>query len=141
MGRNREQGEGDSLSDRSRARRQGNLVSPVEIRIPAYESFELPGAYVIVKSACADALRKILEGGPLYDFAAKQPGAREFVGRAPVFAIPLGERCGSVVVRHATRGGMVSRISKDVFLRPTRGLRELLSSLRLRALGVSTPEV
>lgn len=116
-------------------------MSPLEIRIPAYESFELPGAYVIAKSACAAALRTVLEAGPLYEFAARQPGAREFTGRAPVFAISLSDNCGNVVVRHATRGGMMSRISKDVFLRPTRGLRELLNSLRLRALGVSTPEV
>jgi len=116
-------------------------VSPIEIRIPAYESFELPGAYVIAKSACAQTLRSVLERGPLYEFAAQQPGAREFSGRAPVFSIPLSDGCGQVVVRHATRGGLMSRISKDVFLRPTRGLRELLNSLRLRALGVSTPEV
>ncbi len=116
-------------------------MSPVEIRIPAYESFELPGTYVIAKSACAEALKSVLEAGPLYEFAAKQPDAREFSGRAPVFAISLPDACGKVVVRHATRGGMMSRISKDVFLRPTRGLRELLNSLRLRALGVSTPEV
>ncbi len=116
-------------------------MSPLEIRIPAYESFELPGTYVIAKSACADTLRSVLQAGSLYDFASKQPGAREFSGRAPVFAIALPEKCGRVVIRHATRGGMMSRISKDVFLRPTRGLRELLNSLRLRALGVSTPEV
>ncbi|MDQ6717318.1 MAG: hypothetical protein M3Z17_03095 [Gemmatimonadota bacterium] len=116
-------------------------MSPLEIRIPAYESFELPGTYVIAKSACAASLKSVLEAGSLYDFAAKQPGAREFSGRAPVFAISLPNDCGKVVVRHATRGGMMSRISKDVFLRPTRGLRELLNSLRLRALGVSTPEV
>lgn len=116
-------------------------MSPVEIRIPAYESFEIPGAYVIVKSVCARTVRSVIERGPLYEFAASQPGAREFKGRAPVFAISLPDNCGNVVVRHATRGGMISRISKDVFLRPTRGLRELLNSLRLRALGVSTPEV
>jgi len=116
-------------------------VSPIEIRIPAYESFELPGTYVIAKSDCARTLRAILESGGLYDFAARQPDAKEFSGRAPVFAISLPDSCGKVVVRHATRGGMMSRISKDIFLRPTRGLRELLNSLRLRALGVRTPEV
>jgi hypothetical protein len=116
-------------------------VSPIEIRIPAYESFELPGTYIIVKSACGQVLRSILNAGSLYDYASRHPSARTFTGRAPVFAISLPDNCGNVVVRHATRGGMVSRISKDVFLRPTRGLRELLNSLRLRALGVSTPEV
>lgn len=116
-------------------------MSPIEIRIPAYESFQLPGTYVIAKSTCGPALREVLSAEPLYEFAARQPEARQFSGRAPVFAISLPGGCGQVVVRHATRGGFMSRVSKDVFLRPTRGLRELLNSLRLRALGVSTPEV
>ena len=116
-------------------------MSLLEIRIPAYESFRLPGAYVIAKSACAPALRTVISAEPLYEFASRQPDARKFTGRAPVFGISLPDGCGRVVVRHATRGGLMSRISKDVFLRPTRGLRELLNSLRLRALGVSTPEV
>jgi len=116
-------------------------VSPIEIRIPAYESFKLPGTFVIAKSVCAPALREVLAGEPLYEFASRQPAARRFTGRAPVFAISLPGGCGQIVIRHATRGGFMSRISKDVFLRPTRGLRELLNSLRLRALGVSTPEV
>ena len=39
------------------------------------------------------------------------------------------------------RGGWMAKLSKDLFLLPTRGFRELVSSLRLRATGVSTPEV
>ena len=35
----------------------------------------------------------------------------------------------------------MSKVSRDVYLLPTRGLTELLASLRLRAMGVSTPEV
>ena len=39
------------------------------------------------------------------------------------------------------RGGWMAKVSKDLFVLPTRGFRELLASLRLRAIGVSTPEV
>lgn len=39
------------------------------------------------------------------------------------------------------RGGALSRLKTDLFLPPTRGLRELLASLRLRLAGVATPEV
>jgi hypothetical protein len=39
------------------------------------------------------------------------------------------------------RGGWMAKLSKDLFVLPTRGFRELVASLRLRASGVSTPEV
>ena len=35
----------------------------------------------------------------------------------------------------------MARVSRDLFFLPTRGFRELIASLRLRASGVSTPEV
>jgi hypothetical protein len=62
-------------------------------------------------------------------------------GRAPVFAVDLPGNCGRVVVRHNMRGGWMAKFNKDLFVLPTRGFRELVSSLRLRAAGVSTPEV
>jgi hypothetical protein len=86
-------------------------------------------------------LETILENETVYDFAARQEGARKFVGRAPVYAIDLSEECGSVVVRRSMRGGALARLNSDLFLPPTRGLRELITSLQLRASGVSTPEV
>lgn len=39
------------------------------------------------------------------------------------------------------RGGLIGRTGSDLFLPPTRGLRELVNSLRLRLAGVPTPEV
>ena len=39
------------------------------------------------------------------------------------------------------RGGALARLGTDLFFPPTRGLRELVTSLRLRAAGVPTPEV
>ena len=57
------------------------------------------------------------------------------------YAIDMGNGCGRVVVRHAVRGGLIGKTGTDLFLPPTRGLRELVNSLRLRLAGVPTPEV
>ncbi|MEO7647483.1 MAG: lipopolysaccharide kinase InaA family protein, partial [Gemmatimonadaceae bacterium] len=66
---------------------------------------------------------------------------RKMKGRGDVFAAPLPGHDDAVVVRHAFRGGAPARLTRDLFLPPTRGLRELLVSQRLRAAGVNTPEV
>lgn len=109
--------------------------------IPSYDRFEVGGARAIVMKGCAASVRGVLQNERLYDFAARQPDAVPLVGRAPVFAVNLPGGCGRVVVRHSMRGGWMAKISKDLFVFPTRGFRELVASLRLRASGVSTPEV
>ncbi|MFN2636962.1 MAG: lipopolysaccharide kinase InaA family protein [Gemmatimonadaceae bacterium] len=113
----------------------------VGLTIPSYERFRVGNARVVASAKCAASVRSVLERERLYDYAARQVDAVPLVGRAPVFAVNLPGNCGRVVVRHNMRGGWVAKISADIFLLPTRGLRELLSSLRLRASGVSTPEV
>jgi hypothetical protein len=111
------------------------------INIPSYERFKVGEARVVAAAACAAAIREVLEKEPLYDYAARQTNAVPLVGRAPVFTIDLSGGCGRVVVRHNMRGGWMAKVSKDLFVLPTRGFRELVASLRLRASGVSTPEV
>ena len=113
----------------------------VGLTIPSYERFEVGGARVIAAAKCASSVRGVLEREGLYEFAARQPDALPLVGRAPVFAVNLPGDCGRVVVRHNMRGGWMAKVSKDLFVLPTRGFRELVASLRLRASGVSTPEV
>jgi len=113
----------------------------VALTIPSYERFEVGGARVIASVKCSASVRGVLEREGLYEFAARQPDAVPLVGRAPVFAVNLPGECGRVVVRHNMRGGWMAKISKDLFVLPTRGFRELVASLRLRASGVSTPEV
>ena len=39
------------------------------------------------------------------------------------------------------RGGWLSSLNTDLFLPPTRALRELITSIRLRSAGVATPEM
>ena len=113
----------------------------IGLTIPSYERFEVNGARVVAAKSCSSSIREVLEREALYDFAARQPDAVPLVGRAPVFAVTLPGGCGRAVVRHNMRGGWMAKISKDLFFLPTRGFRELVSSLRLRASGVSTPEV
>ncbi len=113
----------------------------VALAIPSYERFEVGGARVIASVKCSASVRGVLEREGLYEYAARQPDAVPLVGRAPVFAVNLPGECGRVVVRHNMRGGWMAKVSKDLFVLPTRGFRELVASLRLRASGVSTPEV
>jgi hypothetical protein len=113
----------------------------VGVTIPSYERFAVGGARVVATMTCAASIRGVLERERLYEYAARQPDAVPLVGRAPVFAINLPGSCGRVVVRHNMRGGWMAKINKDLFVLPTRGFRELIASLRLRASGVSTPEV
>ncbi|HEX9083901.1 MAG TPA: lipopolysaccharide kinase InaA family protein [Gemmatimonadaceae bacterium] len=113
----------------------------VGLTIPAYERFQVGGARVVAAQACAPSIRRVLEKERLYEFASRQPDTIPLVGRAPVFAVNLPGGCGRVVVRHNMRGGWMAKFNSDLFVLPTRGYRELLASLRLRASGVSTPEV
>jgi len=110
------------------------------VSMPGYARINTPRARGIVLEACRPAIEAILTHETLYDFAARQPDARKFNGRAPVYGIQLGE-CGDVVIRRSMRGGALAALNTDLFLPPTRGLRELLTSMHLRAMGVSTPEV
>jgi len=113
----------------------------VGLTIPSYERFEVGSARVVAAQACAPSIRGVLEKEGLYEFASRQPDTIPLVGRAPVFAVNLPGGCGRVVVRHNMRGGWMAKFNSDLFVLPTRGYRELLASLRLRASGVSTPEV
>jgi len=113
----------------------------IRLNIPSYERFEVGGARVVAAAGCAAGIREVLEKERLYEYAARQPDAVALFGRAPVFAVNLPGGCGRVVVRHNMRGGWMAKVSRDLFVLPTRGFRELVASLRLRASGVSTPEV
>ncbi len=113
----------------------------MRISLPGYARLTSPRASGIVLESCRSAFESILAHETLYDFAARQPDARKFPGRATVYAVELPDGCGNGVVRRSMRGGALARLNTDLFLPPTRGFRELLTSLRLRLAGVATPEV
>lgn len=112
----------------------------ITLAMPGYAKLQVGSARGLVVETCLRRVEEVLSSGTLYDFARTQPDARSFQGRAPAYAVNLGD-CGSVVVRHAMRGGLLGKTGTDLFLPPTRGLRELVNSLRLRLAGVPTPEV
>ena len=105
-----------------------------------YERLVAGDAVAVVRSDGAAALGAVLARGTLYDWAAAHPMRRELAGRAPAYAVPLGEAV-RVVVRHSRHGGLLAPITGDRFLAPTRAPHELRTSLRLREAGVPTPDV
>ena len=111
------------------------------IPITGYEHVSVAGANMLVASVLAPITREILEHDTLYSYAARDPGALVFQGRAPVYAISLPPLSGRVAVRHVMRGGIVGHLLHDRFLPPTRVARELTAAFRLRLGGVPTPEV
>ncbi|MEO8194311.1 MAG: lipopolysaccharide kinase InaA family protein [Gemmatimonadales bacterium] len=113
----------------------------LNVAMPGYAKIRLAGIRGLVIEDCQAAVESILAGETLYEYAGRQPDARHFRGRATAHGISLGNGCGDVVVRHAMRGGALGRTGSDLFLPPTRGLREVVNSLRLRLAGVPTPEV
>ena len=113
----------------------------MRITLPGYARITSPRARGIALESCKSALESILVNETLYDYAARQPDARRFQGRATVYTVELHDSCGSAVVRRSMRGGWLAGLNTDLFLPPTRGLRELIASLRLRSAGVATPEV
>jgi hypothetical protein len=109
--------------------------------MPGYARIRTERARGLVLESCHSAVEQILSIETLYDYAARQADARKYKGRAVAYGISLGGNCGNVVVRHAMRGGLLGKSGSDLFFPPTRGLRELLNSIRLKVAGVPTPEV
>ena len=113
----------------------------ITVSMPGYARLSTNGVRGLVVESCRQRLQEILEMETLYTYASRQADARAYKGRVAAYAIDLGSGCGRVVVRHAVRGGLIGKTGTDLFLPPTRGLRELVNSLRLRLAGVPTPEV
>ena len=106
-----------------------------------YERFVVGRATAVVLRQAAGAVHDALRAGTLYEYAAGHPEARQLMGRAPAYAVPLpggGER---VVVRHSLHGGLLAPLTGDRFLPPTRAPYELTTALRLSRAGVPTPGV
>ena len=105
-----------------------------------YERLGAGGAEAVARADAVAALGAVLARATLYAWAAAHPARRELAGRAPAYAVPLGEAL-RVVVRHSRHGGLLAPLTGDRFLAPTRAPHELRTALRLRAAGVPTPDV
>lgn len=113
----------------------------LQASLPGYARISGDGIRGLAIESSRLGVEEILGKETLYEFAARQPDARKFKGRMPAYAISLPQNGGDVVVRHAMRGGALGRTGSDLFFPPTRALRELINSMRLRVAGVPTPEV
>lgn len=107
---------------------------------PGFVHLDVCDAHAVVVHSESDALRGILERSTLYDYAARHPLGQPLAGRGVAYATPLRDDGGRVVVRHNRHGGLFARVTRDLFLPPTRAPRELDTTQRLRAAGVATPE-
>jgi hypothetical protein len=95
----------------------------------------------VAREAHADDARRMLAEGSLYEAAARDLGARPLQGRGVAYAVALPVTGTRAVVRHNRHGGLLAPFTRDLFLPPTRAPHELAVALRLRALGVLTPDV
>jgi 3-deoxy-D-manno-octulosonic acid kinase len=96
---------------------------------------------VVASAAHEDDARALLAEGTLYEAAARDLGARSMEGRGVAYAIALPVSGLRVVVRHNRHGGLLARVTRDLFLPPTRAPYELSMALRLAERGIRTPEV
>ncbi len=76
----------------------------------------------------------------LHAWAARQPRRRAMQGRTTAWAVLLPEVDVGVVVRHSTHGGLLARVTRDLFRNP-RAQDELRISWTLRHVGIPTPRV
>ena len=106
-----------------------------------YVRFSVGTARVVCTEQFADSVRAALAGGTLYDYASSHTAARHLSGRGTVFSVPLPGDEEIVVVRHNRHGGLLARLTGDLFRSPTRAPLELRVSERLRSLDVPTPRV
>lgn len=109
--------------------------------IPGYERARVGGTRVVALADCLPEIAGIVERQHLYEYAESLPNARVYRGRGATYGIALPGSCGRVVVRHARRGGLPARFVSDLYVSRLPPLRELITSYRLRMVGVPTPEL
>jgi hypothetical protein len=108
---------------------------------PGYERLADGAIDAVGLSDLAEPLRRALEAGSFYEYAAHHPEARILEGRGIAYAVPLPESTVQVVVRRSRHGGIFAPITGERFLGRTRAPRELETALRLERNGVATPRV
>jgi Lipopolysaccharide kinase (Kdo/WaaP) family len=104
-----------------------------------YERIRVGSAEAVAVPALHALLERALTAGTLYDFAKVTPDHTRLVGRQAAYAVPLPGG-GRMVVRHNRHGGAMARVTRDLFVFPTRAPQELAVAARLAAAGVPTPE-
>jgi hypothetical protein len=107
-----------------------------------YRQLRVRDAVGVAQSAVADAVELALaDNASLLEYAAKHPERRAFMGRGVAWSVPLPSGIARVVVRRSRHGGFLAPVTGERFLLPTRAPHELETALRLRKMGIPTPEV
>lgn len=96
---------------------------------------------LVARREHAHELTEMLAHATLHGYAAAQAGARGLAGRDVAYAVKLPRSGTPVVVRHNRHGGLLARLTGDLFIRPTRAPYELAVALRLANARIPTPEV
>ena len=132
------------------------MESPsISARVDNGSATALPDGYVRIAAggrtgvACAWAaatVQDLLHRGTLRAWAAAQPTHERLHGRGVAYGVtlpagPTAAGATSVVVRRNRHGGFLRALTGQLFLKPTRGPRELATALRLAAAGIPTPEL
>jgi len=106
------------------------------IRLPTGSAWILPRA----KKNLIAGWQKLNLQTPLRRASRQHPEAAIFRGRAPVVSFPC-EGLGRIVVRPCIHGGFWGRLTRDLYLGPSRANRELSRSRTLRSKKIPTPEI
>lgn len=111
--------------------------------LTGYSKFRGSGYSAVALNWAVPALTAALsEINTLHDWAACQPMRMEMRGRGVVYGVPLpGDADVEVVVRRNIHGGLLRKVSGDIFVEPTRAPYELAMSLKLHAFSIPTPEI
>jgi tRNA A-37 threonylcarbamoyl transferase component Bud32 len=113
---------------------------------PGFERLLLAHAVAVARADVIPGIRRALGNvdgtrSSLHEYAARHPGARLLHGRGAAYAVQLPDAPFRVVIRHNRHGGVLARLTRDLFVSPTRAPYELEVSRQLALLGVPTPEV
>lgn len=106
------------------------------VRLPIGSAWVLPRA----KKHLLAGWRKLNPKAPLRLAARAHPQAVFYRGRAPVVSFPC-PGLGRIVIRPCHHGGYWGRITRDLYLGPSRACRELSRSRTLRSKKIPTPEI
>lgn len=117
-------------------------IRETDLQRCGYVHLDVNGCQAVAIGWSAEAVTQALAAGTLHEWAGRQPMREEMRGRGVIYAVELPTIPATpVVVRRNLHGGVLRVLTGEYFLTPTRAPLELITSLRLVAAGILTPEV
>ncbi|NUO65108.1 MAG: hypothetical protein HOQ11_14710 [Gemmatimonadaceae bacterium] len=115
------------------------MTGSLDAAPPGYLHVSVARRRAVVRAREAADIRDALTWQTLHEWAARVPGAREYVGREFAYGVALPSSGTRVVVRHARHGGALQGLTQDLWIGAGRAPYELMAATRLDAAGVPTP--